>query len=86
MRDVLRRLVAGELTEEQALAEIRRVQLDELAGRARLDIGRYLRRGIPEVVFAPGKTPHDAARLVVAMAEQRGQGLISRMTDRKSVV
>ena len=81
MRDVLRRLVAGELTEEEALAELRRVQLDELAGRARLDIGRYLRRGIPEVVLAPGKTPVDAARLTVAMAQQRGQGLISRMTS-----
>src|SRR5262245_17912518 len=79
MRDVLRRLVAGELTEDDALAELRRVQLDELDGRARLDLGRYLRRGIPEVVLAPGKDPADAARLVVRMAEQRGQGLISRM-------
>jgi pyridinium-3,5-biscarboxylic acid mononucleotide synthase len=77
---VLRRLVAGELTEDEAIAELRRVQLDELAGRARLDLGRYLRRGIPEVVLAAGKTPDDAARLVVAMAEQRGQGLVSRMT------
>ena len=81
MRDVLRRLVAGELTEEQALAELRRVQLDELEGRARLDLGRYLRRGIPEVVLAAGKTPDDTARLVMAMAEQRGQGLVSRMTN-----
>lgn len=81
MRDVLRRLVAGELDEEQALAELRRLQLDELGGRARLDLGRYLRRGIPEVVLATGKSPRAAARLVVAMAEQQGQGLISRMTD-----
>jgi NCAIR mutase (PurE)-related protein len=81
VRDVLRRLVAGELTEDEALAELRRVQLDELAGRARLDLGRYLRRGIPEVVLAAGKTPKDAARLAVAMARQHGQGLVSRMTE-----
>ena len=81
MKDVLRRLVAGELTEDEALAELRRVQLDELAGRARLDLGRYLRRGVPEVVLAPGKTPADAAHLVVRIAEQHGQGLISRMSD-----
>ncbi|HKW06522.1 MAG TPA: nickel pincer cofactor biosynthesis protein LarB [Candidatus Dormibacteraeota bacterium] len=80
MRDVLRRLVAGELSEEQALAEIRRIQLDELNGRARLDLGRYLRRGLPEVVLATGKSPADAARLTVRMAEQHGQGLISRLT------
>ncbi len=81
MRDVLRRLVAGELSEENALAELRRIQLDELGGRARLDLGRFLRRGIPEVVLAAGKSPQDAARLVLAMAESQGQGLISRMSD-----
>jgi hypothetical protein len=81
VRDVLRRFVAGEIDEDQALAEIRRLQLDELAGRARLDLGRYLRRGIPEVVLAPGKTPAEAAGLAVTLAEKQGQGLISRMTE-----
>jgi NCAIR mutase (PurE)-related protein len=80
LRDVLRRLLAGEITEDNALAELRRMQLEELGGRARLDLGRYLRRGIPEVVLATGKVPADAARLAVAMAERQGQGLISRMT------
>jgi NCAIR mutase (PurE)-related protein len=81
MRDVLRRLVAGELTEDEALAELRRMQLDELGGRARLDLGRYLRRGVPEVVLAPGKDPHEAAKLAVALAGRQGQGLISRMSE-----
>jgi pyridinium-3,5-biscarboxylic acid mononucleotide synthase len=81
VRDVLRRLVAGELTEDDALAELRRLQLDELDGRARLDLGRYLRRGIPEVVLAAGKSPREAARLVVAMAERQGQGLVSRLSE-----
>jgi len=81
VRDVLRRLIAGELTEDEAVAQLRRLELDELGGRARLDLGRYLRRGIPEVVLAPGKSPREAARLVVAMAERQGQGLVSRMTE-----
>jgi pyridinium-3,5-biscarboxylic acid mononucleotide synthase len=81
VRDVLRRLVAGEVSEDQALAEIRSLQLRELAGRARLDLGRHLRRGLPEVVLASGKAPVDAARLAVALAERQGQGLISRMSE-----
>ena len=80
MRDILRRLVAGDITEEEAVSALRSLQLDELGGRAKLDLGRFMRRGIPEVVLASGKTPADAARLAVAMAERQGQGLISRMT------
>jgi NCAIR mutase (PurE)-related protein len=81
VRDVLRRLLAKELTEDEALEEIRSLQLHELGGRARLDLGRHLRRGLPEVVLASGKTPRDAAQLTVALAGRQGQGLISRMTD-----
>ena len=47
MRGILRRLLAGELSEEEAEAELRRVQLEELGGRARLDVGRSQRRGRP---------------------------------------
>ena len=80
MKDILRRLVAGELTEEEAIVELRAVQLEELSGRARLDLGRFLRRGIPEVILAPGKSPQDVATLAVAMAERQGQGLVSRLS------
>jgi NCAIR mutase (PurE)-related protein len=76
---VLRRLLAGELTEAEAEAELRRVQLEELAGRARLDLGRQDRRGLPEVVLATGKPPDEAARLAVALAREQGQGLMSRL-------
>ncbi len=80
MRDVLRRLTAGQLTEDEAMAELRNLQLEELGGRARLDLGRFMRRGIPEVVLATGKAPVEAARLAVSLAQRQGQGLISRMT------
>jgi NCAIR mutase (PurE)-related protein len=81
MRRILQRLLAGELSEVEAEAELRRVQLEELAGRARLDLGRGNRRGLPEVVLASGKSPQDAARLVVRLAREQGQGLASRLTE-----
>jgi NCAIR mutase (PurE)-related protein len=79
VRDVLRRLLAGELTEGEAERELRRVQLEELDGQARLDLGRDSRRGLPEVVMASGKTPEATARLVVSLAREQGQGLASRL-------
>jgi pyridinium-3,5-biscarboxylic acid mononucleotide synthase len=79
VRDVLRRLLAGELTEQEAEVELRRVQLEELDGQARLDLGRQGRRGLPEVVMASGKTPDAAARLAVSLAREQGQGLVSRL-------
>ena len=79
MRRMLARLRAGELTIDEALDEIRRTQLIELADHARMDLGRTARRGIPEIVLASGKEPATAARLVVAMAREQGQGLGSRL-------
>jgi NCAIR mutase (PurE)-related protein len=76
---MLARLRAGELTVDEALEEIRRTQLVELAGKARMDIGRSARRGIPEVVLAAGKAPETVARLILALAGEQGQGLGSRL-------
>jgi pyridinium-3,5-biscarboxylic acid mononucleotide synthase len=76
---MLARLRAGELTVDEALEEIRRTQLVELAGHARMDLGRTARRGVPEVVLAAGKAPEAAAQLVLALAREQGQGLASRL-------
>jgi NCAIR mutase (PurE)-related protein len=80
LKEVLRRLLAGELNVEEAEAELRREQLLGLDARARLDVGRVARRGLPEVVLASGKTPAETAELVVALARDQGQGLASRLT------
>jgi pyridinium-3,5-biscarboxylic acid mononucleotide synthase len=79
VRRMLARLRAGELTVDEALEEIRRTQLVELAGPARMDLGRTARRGIPEVVLAAGKAPEVASRLIVALAREQGLGLGSRL-------
>jgi len=80
MRSILRRHAAGELSESEAEQLLRRTQLEELAGQARLDLGRPARRGLPEVVLAAGKSPADAARLTVRLAQEQGQGLASRLS------
>ena len=81
VREILARLRAGEITVDEAAAELRHTQLVELGGRARMDLGRTARRGLPEVILAAGKPPEAAAGLAVALANRQGQGLVSRLTD-----
>src|SRR2546430_15776430 len=47
VRDILRRLGAGELSEDDALAELRRMQLGRLGGGARPRPWPYQRGGVP---------------------------------------
>lgn len=45
---------------------------------ARLDVGRELRKGLPEVILAEGKDPHDVADIVEVMVERTGRAIVSR--------
>jgi hypothetical protein len=49
--------------------------------RARLDVGRRRRTGIPEVVFAEEKESEDVARLLLALAREDGQALATRVKE-----
>jgi pyridinium-3,5-biscarboxylic acid mononucleotide synthase len=45
---------------------------------ARLDIGRELRKGLPEVVLAEGKDARDVAEIVAAVVKRTGRAIVSR--------
>jgi pyridinium-3,5-biscarboxylic acid mononucleotide synthase len=48
------------------------------APRARIDFDRDARCGFPEVVFASGKSPEDAAAIAEAIYERSGRVLVTR--------
>jgi pyridinium-3,5-biscarboxylic acid mononucleotide synthase len=52
--------------------------IERLRQIARLDVGRELRKGLPEVVLAEGKNPRDVAEIVEAMVERAGRAIVSR--------
>ncbi len=58
--------------------------IKELAGLAKLDVGREIRKGIPEVVLAEGKATSDVVGIAKAMVERTGRAIISR-ADRNCV-
>jgi hypothetical protein len=46
---------------------------------ARLDLGRHKRTGVPETIFAENKDPEDVAKLAIALAEENGYSLATRV-------
>ncbi len=65
VRDILQRLSAGDIDIAEALHELRFAPFLDL-GEARFDVHREMRTGVPEAIYAPGKTIEDIIRLVEA--------------------
>ena len=71
----LERFDAGfkELRGQRSLLAIERV-----ARIAHLDVGREIRKGLPEVILAEGKAPREVAQIVEAMVKRTGRAIVSR--------
>ncbi|HVN10093.1 MAG TPA: nickel pincer cofactor biosynthesis protein LarB [Patescibacteria group bacterium] len=70
IREFLRRVRSGRMTEEAALERLRHLPFEDL-GFAKVDHHRSLRQGFAEVVFGRGKTPQQVAEIVRAMLARR---------------
>ena len=81
-RDELTRLLKsvkrGTTTETEALERLRRLPF-ECVGHARLDTHREVRTGLPEVVFAPGKTDAHLVEIVRKLLQRHGNALVTRL-------
>jgi hypothetical protein len=74
---VLEALLSGELTRDRALAALRGCYTEDL-GFARIDHDRAHRRGFPEVVFGPGKTPAQVREIFLRLAARNPNVLCTR--------
>lgn len=68
LRQVLEKVRDGRMSVDEAMSELRHLPFQEL-GFAKIDHHRLLRRGFPEAVFCPNKTPEQVAKIVEAMAQ-----------------
>ena len=66
VRRLLDAVRAGELSPDDALAELRRLPFADL-GFARVDHHRSLRQGRAETVYGPGKTPEQCSAIVTEL-------------------
>ncbi len=68
VKDLLARVREGSSSPEEALASLRRVPTEDL-GFARLDTHRELRQGLPEAIFAQGKTTEQVVSIATRLLE-----------------
>jgi pyridinium-3,5-biscarboxylic acid mononucleotide synthase len=81
LRALVERVASGECAPDDAVRQLRRLPYADL-GFARVDHHRDLRQGIPEAVFAPGKTPEQCAAIVEELLRATdGPVLLTRAND-----
>jgi NCAIR mutase (PurE)-related protein len=79
LKRILELLAKGFITVDEALREIRLFALEYIEDSIRFDVGRELRRDVPEIVFGEGKSVEELLKLVKAVASRVGRIIISRI-------
>lgn len=80
IRDILEKYKNGELEMEEALSQFTGSGIEDL-GFANIDTDRIHRTGIPEVVYATGKTTDQVKLIVQRMYEKGMDILVTRATE-----
>ncbi len=70
----------GDVEPDRALEELARLPFQDTPD-ARVDTHRALRQGLPEVIFAPGKTPEQIVQIVRALRSQDQTALATRVSE-----
>jgi NCAIR mutase (PurE)-related protein len=80
LEKTLAAVASGELSPESAAGRLKSSEVRYLGEFAALDLGRSLRKGVPEVVYARGKSPSQVADICVAMLGSRERVIVSTPT------
>ena len=68
VKELLERLEGGSISIDDALLELRRTPIEDM-GFARLDTHRELRQGLPEAIYAAGKTDREVVSIAQRLLE-----------------
>ena len=77
LRELLDQVRAGKLPVESALERMRHLPFEDI-GFAKVDHHRALRHGMPEVIFAQGKTPEQVVAIAKCLMKNSKNVLITR--------
>ncbi|MDD4568369.1 MAG: phosphoribosylaminoimidazole carboxylase, partial [Methanoculleus chikugoensis] len=80
IRDILRMYRNGEVSEDEAAGALEGLRIEIIDGMARIDTGRSVRCGMPEVVLAEGKEPEMFADIMLAQVKAAGRCIATRVS------
>lgn len=86
MREILQKLIKGEITAETAEKMLKPMQIIELEDFAKIDSCREIRTGVPEAVFAEGKDDDEIVKIVTRCTD-KGNIMVTRLeSDRFELI
>jgi pyridinium-3,5-biscarboxylic acid mononucleotide synthase len=78
LREVLDKVAANQISPSEAEKILQLLAIDEVGCLAKLDGNRGLRKGIPEIILAEGKSPGEVAEISQRMVAKCGRAIVSR--------
>ncbi len=82
MRRILEKLKKGDISLKEAEKMLKTMHIEELEDFAKLDMGRDVRTGIPEVILAEGKEEDEIVKIISELAK-KGHILITRLENKR---
>src|SRR5918998_1648492 len=77
LEEILTAVAGGNLSPAEAAGRLREGEVRYLDEFAVLDLGRAARKGVPEIVYAPGKTPAQLAKICASTLEHSERVIVS---------
>lgn len=81
VKEILEKLAKGKISAEEAQRMLSLHTIEYVEDLAKLDIGRDMRKGLPEVVYAENKTYPDLTKIANAALKRKGLVIISKINN-----
>ena len=82
IRRVLKDVASRKTAPREAFKRLKNLSYETLRS-ARLDHHRLLRKGLPEAIYAPGKTTRELIEILSAMVRSRAPFVVTRLTEER---
>src|SRR3989442_7310449 len=79
LHSILDRFANGSLSLSDVEKEISIHAIEKIGDIAKLDVGREMRKGMPEIIFAENKEYKDVIKIALAAIRRNGQTVVSRI-------